>query len=143
MPRSPSASGWGARRLVRAERRIEELQKIGPQPWVYVGTFPDDPFTRAESPPWENSYTHVTGRRVAFRWGFDGSLDMVGQFDLTAGAVSGDVAFTLPPEYIGEWFDGFIPLELAAGVWSAAVISINGDNGEVILYWPIVADPIP
>lgn len=141
--RLPSASLAGPRRLRKAERGIEELRRIGPEGWVYVGDWSSEVFTTSVSPPWQNSYTFVPGRRVAFRWGIDGTFEMEGVFDLTAGAATGDVAFTLPPEYLGVFVEDFIPLELATGVWSAAVITVDGDTGDVTLFWPIVADPIP
>lgn len=143
MSRLPSASLAGPRRLRKTERAVEELRRIGPEGWVYVGDWPSEAFTTSISPPWENSYTNVAGRRVRFRWGIDGTFEMDGVFDLTAGAVTGDVAFTLPPEYLGWFEESFIPLELDVGVWSAAVITIDGDTGEVVLHWPIVADAIP
>lgn len=138
LPVNVSASA----RARQNRRAIEIQQKVGPDMWIAVGTFPTDAGTRFESPEWMNSYTFTAGRRVRFRHGVDGQLEMEGQFDLTDGAVSGDVAFILPVEY-REFSEAFIPLELDVGVWSAAVITINGDDGEVILYWPIVGDPIP
>lgn len=141
--RIPNAGPLMARRLGKTERGLQDMKRIGAELWVYVGTYPDDPKTRFESPPWENSFGSVTGRRVRFRHGLDGLIEIEGQFDLTSGAVSGDVAFTLPPEYIGDSLDAFIPVELDDGVWSSGVLTIDGITGEVRVFWPIVADPIP
>lgn len=148
-------SGLSATLVARTAFQVRELQRVGPGPWVWVGTFPGDTFTRAESPPWQNSYDSVAGARVRYRWGLDGQSDWDGVFDLTLGAVSGDVAFNVGDnpagndEFVGESVIGFIPLELAVGVWSAAVFKLYGVDespyvaGDAVVFWPIVADPIP
>ena len=144
----PQAAG----RLALAERGVRELQRIGPQPWVYVGTYPGDPFTRFESPSYQNGLTFVAPRRIRYRWGIDGSFEWDGVFDLTAGYVSGDVGFNVldnSDEFEGEGIEAFIPLELAVGVWSAAVFVLYAAAaapyvaGDAVVYFPIVADPIP
>jgi hypothetical protein len=140
--RIPTPGAWGARRLNSAEERIRELQKHGPGPWVYVGTFPTDTLTTYWSPHWEHSFVHVTGRKVAFRWGLDGSLEFIGQLDLTAGAVTGTVAFTLPTDWRGETFDFPFPVFTGGTDWIAAVMSVDGDSGTCTVYWPVLADPI-
>ena len=97
-PRIPTVAGWGARRLTTAEERLREEQKKGPGPWVYVGDFPSELYTTFWSPPWQNGFTFVTGRRVAFRHGLDGEPEFKGKFD-TTGAVTDTVAFTLPEDW--------------------------------------------
>ena len=148
----PLAASLVPRRLATVETRVLELQRIGPQPWLYVGTFPDDPFTRFESPPYQNSLTFVAGNRVRMRWGIDGSFEIDGVFDLTAGYASGDVGFNVndnTDEFEGAGLAAFIPLELDVGVWSAAVFKLYAEDespyvaGDAVIYWPIVADPIP
>lgn len=136
-PRIPIAGAWGARRLGRAEEQIREVQRQGPGPWVYVGTYPSDALTTYWSPPWENSFTFTTGHRVAFRHGVDGLLEFMGQFDLTSGGVSGDVAFTLPPDWRGDSLDFLIPLELSATEFNMVRVVVDPDTGEVTLYWPV------
>ena len=147
-----SVAGLGARRLGTVERNVRELQRIGPQPYLYVGDYPSEPFTRPESPTWQNSHTFLPGYRVKIRWGMDGTPEIEGAFDLTAGAVTGTVAFNVnenTDEYEGVGFVAFIPLELDDGVWSAAVVRMYEEAtggfaaGDVVVYWPIVADPIP
>jgi hypothetical protein len=116
-----------------------------PGPWVYVDTG-DPELDSGPSPDWESDIYFVAGAPVAFRHGLDGQLDMVGAYDLTLGAVTGDLAFILPAKWRGA-VNGFLatfqPLEVAPGFWSAFVQTIDGSNGEVRLYWPIVADPMP
>lgn len=141
-----TAAGLGSRRLAGTERGVRELQRIGPQPWLYVGTYPTDPFTRAESPPYQNSLTFIPGARIRMRWGIDGSFEIDGVFDLTAGYVSGDVGFNVndnTDEFEDVFVESFIPLELDTGVWSAAVFQLDATTGDAKVFWPIVADPIP
>ena len=152
MPRIPVAARLAPRRVTELETRVRELQRIGPQPWVYVGTYPTDPFTRFESPAFQNSLANNPGTRARFRWGMDGSLDMVADFDLTAGYVSGAVGFNVnenTDEYEGEGFVEKIPIELEAGVWTFGVARLEPVDrltylaGDFHIDWPIVADPIP
>lgn len=133
------------RKVSANERAVRELQRIGPQPWLYLGEFPGEPFTRFESPQYLNDLTFVAGRRVRMRWGIDGSFEMDGVFDLTAGYVTGDDGFDInenTDEFEGVVVEQFIPLELDVGVWSAAVFQID-DLGIGRVHFPIVADPIP
>jgi hypothetical protein len=141
-PRIPTAASWGARRLTQAETRIREIQKRGPGPWVYVGTFPGDLYTTFWSPPWQNSFDSVTGRRVKFRHGLDGLLEFNGQLDLTAGAVTGTVAFTLPDDWLGETFDVHFPIFTGGTDWESGVMSVDGDTGDCTVYWPTLATAI-
>lgn len=133
-------------------RAIEVQQKVGPGPWVYVGDYPDDTFTRPESPTWQNSLESRAGRRVKFRWGLDGSLDMEGSFDLTLGYTTGQVGFNVnenTDEFEGEGFEDRIPIEIDDGVWTFGVAVLEAvDRGSYVagdfhIDWPIVADPIP
>jgi len=135
-PRIPTAASWGARRLTQAETRIREIQKRGPGPWVYVGTFPTDLYTTFWSPPWQNSFDSVTGSRVKFRHNLQGQLEFEGQFDLTAGAVTGTVAFTLPDDWLGDDMDFPITLDLGAGTFNMVRVVVDGTTGDVTLYWP-------
>lgn len=152
MSLSASLAGRGAWQVQTNARSIRELQRIGPQPWLYVGDYPADPFTRPESPAFQNDLTFRPGRRIRFRWGFDGSVDADGSFDLTDGYVSGDVGLNInenTDEFEGEGFEVFIPLELDVGVWSAAACVLYAEDeapyvaGDLVIYYPIVADPIP
>lgn len=136
-PRIPVAAQWAARRLNQSEERIREIQKHGPGPWVYIGTYPTDLYTTFWSPPWQNSFTFVTGYRVAFRHGLDGILEFKGQFDLTAGAVTGTVAFTLPEDWRGEPLDFPIIMDMGAGDFNIVRVVVDDITGDVTLYWPV------
>ena len=136
-PRIPGAAPWGARRLAHSEERIREIQKRGPGPWVFVGTYPADDFTTYWSPPWQNSFTFVAGREVAFRLGLDGVLEFLGQFDLTAGAVTGTVAFTLPADWRVEPMDFPIIMDMGAGDFNIVRVVVDDTNGHVTLHWPV------
>ena len=128
----------------RTGRALQHRPAV-PGPWVYVLTGDED-FDNGFSPEWESDIYFVTDAPVAFRNGLDGQLDMIGQYDLTLGAVSGDLAFILPAKWrpsVNGFLATFFPLEVDVDVWSAAVQTINGTNGQVRLYWPIVADPMP
>lgn len=63
-----------------------------PAPWVYVLTG-DPELDDGNSPEWLNDFTFIDP--VAFRHGLDGQTDMIGSYDLTAGAVSGTIAFMM------------------------------------------------
>lgn len=134
--RIPIAAAWGARRLTQAETHIRTLQKHGPGQWIYVGDYPTDVGTTYWSPPWENSFTFVDGHRVAFRYSLDGLLEFKGVFDLTAGAVSGTVAFTLPEDWRGQPCDLPIILDYGDDTFNHVRVLVDGDTGEVTLYWP-------
>jgi hypothetical protein len=134
---------------IRAEERKPNL----PGYWVYVGDFVDPgdpgndpPFTNAESPPWENNFYYLSP--VAFRHGVDGQTDMIGVYDLTLGAVSGDTAFHMPIRWALEMpLAVNFPIEISTGIWSIATqvcdnTIIETGGVPVKIYWPIVADPI-
>lgn len=124
---------------VYQERRKPNI----PGRWVYVETGDPD-FDTVDSPVWLNSFTFVVGFPIAFRHGLDGQTDMIGMYDLTAGAVSGDVAFVMPFRWRQNVpVASLFPIELATDVWSVAVQTVNHTNGNVKVFWPIVADPAP
>lgn len=136
-PRIPVGASWGARRLTQAETRIREIQKRGPGPWVYVGTFPTDLYTTFWSPPWQNGFNSVAGKRVAFRHGLDGFPEFRGKFDTTGGA-SGDVAFTLPDDWIpDEEMDFIVTLDMGGGTFNVLRVLVDETTGDVTLYWPV------
>jgi hypothetical protein len=132
----------------------EERKPIIPGPWVYVGDFvaPDDPGndppgTWFNSPPFLNDFYYVSP--IAFRHGVDGQTDMIGSYDLTQGAVSGDTAFLMPLQWAMEMPPAHMfPVELDTDVWSIAVQTVDVVNlvsgkAPVKIFWPIVADPVP
>jgi len=123
--------------LTSAEERIREIQKHGPGPWVYVGDFPTEAFTTFWSPPWQNSFTFVTGKRVAFRHGLDGVLEFKGKFDLS-GATTGTVAFTLPDDWVPpEEMDFPIVMDMGAGAFNVLRVFVDETTGDVTLHWPV------
>jgi len=133
-PRIPIAAPWGARRLSHAEERIREIQKRGPGPWVFVGTYPADDFTTYWSPPWQNSFSFVAGFEVAFRLGVEGRLQFKGKFDAT-NAEPGTVALTLPTDWRGETIEQPVAIHLGLGEYVVGRMSVNGTTGEVVLRW--------
>lgn len=83
-------------------RDVEMLKREKRQPishdWVYVGTYPTDPHTTVDSPPFQNSWANVPGGDghavpARFRISPDDNLEVEGSF---GGGVSGTVAWTLP-----------------------------------------------
>ena len=138
-------------RGVADERRKPNM----PGPFIYVGTFVaeddpgnDPPYTSWQSPPWQNSFFYSGTAYVAFRHGLDGQTDMIGAYDLTLGAVSGDVAFNMPTPFVaGMPPAASFPVELAPDVWSIAVQTCDFTPGvaygDIRIFWPIVAQPIP
>ena len=122
-PRIPSIGPWGARRLAGTELGVSEAHRAGPQPWVYVGTYPTDPFTRGDSPPWENGVDHALGDfdRVRFRWDEAGRLEIDGVPDISAAPPPVD-AWTMQPEYVPELND---IVKLGHGWNGAALIPIR------------------
>lgn len=113
---------------------------IFPGLYVYVG----DPLGTgfASNPVWQNSFFYSGTNYVGFRHGIDGDLEFIGVYDLTLGAVTGTVAFTLPSPYWGQTFDFTFPIFNGGTDWMMGVNSVNGTNGEVTVYWPVLADPL-
>lgn len=156
-PRDPPIAPWAATRLTRVESGVRDLRKIGPQPWLYVGDYPGDTFTRPESPTWQNGHGSMPGRRVALRWGLDGDVDGTGVFDLITGSpTTGTVAFNVnenTDEFEGAAFETFSPLDLGGDDptlrWSAMVVKLYGeaadgyDAGDLVIWWPIAATALP
>jgi hypothetical protein len=128
------------RNTVKAERRKPEL----PGPYIYVGDFDtlDPPVATWQSPAWENSFTWFGSRYVGFRHGLDGDTEFIGSLDLTAGAVTGTVAFTLPVPWRGASFDFVFPIFTGTTEWINGIMSVDATTGECTVYWPVLADPI-
>lgn len=138
------------RTRVRGEERKPNLAGN----WVYVGTYVgrddpgnDPPGTTLESPEFLNNFYYISP--IAYRHGLDGQTDMIGEYDLTLGAVSGDTAFLMPLRYAMEMPPAHMfPIELDTDVWSVAVqtvdvINLVSGKAPVKIFWPIVADPVP
>lgn len=126
---------------IRKERRKPQL----PGPYIYVGDFPGDPLTTWQSPPWTpgNNFDSFGTAYVGFRHGLDGYVEFIGKLDLTLGAVTGTVAFTLPNPWTAISFDYTFPIFAGGTDWQAGIMSVNplGD-GDVYVYWPVQATAI-
>lgn len=126
---------------MREERRKPQL----PGPYVYVGDFPGDPLTTWQSVPWQNSFNAYGTAYVGFRHGLDGYVEFIGRLDLTLGAVTGTVAFTLPQPWTAISFDYTFPVYAGGTDWQAGVMSIDGEpgatQGDVTVYWPVLTTP--
>ena len=138
---------------------------------VYIGDFvaPEDPGndpqdlaadppidTSPSSPPYLNGFYYEEGYPLWFAHGLDGETDMGGMYDLVTGGpggvppVSGTIAWVCP----AEWRSGLtvaaaFPVRIEEGatpaddVWAMAVQTHDPANGNVRVYWPLVADPAP
>lgn len=62
--------------------------------WVYVGTYPTDPLTTPDSPPFENSWVNLGGGYVPMRFRVDASVVQIE--GVITGGTPGTVAFHLP-----------------------------------------------
>lgn len=110
--------------------------------WVYVGTYPGDPLTTADSPPFENSWhntdtTPVAGDAVParFRLSPDDDLEIEGSFE---GGASGTVAWTLP----AAWRRDFRKRLVASDDSNAIlVVEVDATTGQVIPFTALVAGP--
>jgi len=116
---------------------------------VYVGDVgtDDPPVVTPQSPPWQNNFTWLNNDYVGFRHGLDGYVEFIGVLDLTQGAVTGDVAFTLPLPWRAISFAYTFPIFAGGTDWQNGIMHINGDSsdpgyGDVTVYWPVQADPI-
>lgn len=124
------------------EMRQERRKPVLPGPYIYVGDFDaGDPLTTWQSPVWTpgNSFIQFGTAYVGFRHGLDGYVEFIGRLDLTAGAVTGTVAFTLPLPWRAISFDYTFPVFAGGTTWNSGVMSVNplGD-GDVYVYWPVV-----
>ena len=120
--------------------RAELRNPIFPGLYVYVG----DPYATGNpnNPVWQNSFFYSGTSYVGFRHGIDGDLEFIGVYDLTLGAVTGTVAFTLPVPYRGQTFDLTFPIYNGGTDWMMGVNSVDGTTGDVTVYWPVLADPL-
>lgn len=126
------------------EMRLERRKPIIPGPYIYVGDFDalDPPVVTWQSPPWQNNFTWVGTRYVGFRHGLDGDVEFIGQLDLTMGAVTGDVAFTLPTPWRAITFDFHFPIYMGGTEWTSGTLSVDSVSGDCTVYWPTSATAI-
>ena len=134
----------GHGQTIRQERRKPVL----PGPYIYVGDFDtlDPPVATWQSPPWQNNFTSAGTNYFGFRHGLEGATEFTGQLDLTAGAVTHTVAFTLPLPFRVFPDPRVFPIDLdGAGAWTLGVlwmVQSGAGYGDVVVDWPIQADPI-
>ncbi len=94
-------------RIAGVRRDVERLKRRGAGRWIYVGTYPGDPNTTPDSPPFQNGFhnngdgTLTADQLTRFCWPLGGPLPVV-QINIAGGAV-GLVIFSLPAGY---WNDG-------------------------------------
>lgn len=97
--------------------------------WVYVGTYPGDPHTTADSPPFLNGYSNPAGiQPLRFRLTIEGSIEIEG---FATGGTPGLKVFTLPASYA----DGLDDTELriiSSDLFTPAAWRIE-TNGDVYL----------
>lgn len=121
-----------------ADRR-EERNNIFPGKYIYVG----DPLgTGLPTPVWQNSFFYFGTSYVGFRHEIDGYTGFIGVLDLTLGAVSGDVAFTLPAAYRLLTFSYTFPVFVEAATWQVGVLTVDTLTGDVTVAWPVEATAI-
>ena len=118
----PNTNRW----LEGHSHRVSQLERRAGGPWIYVGTWPDDPGTTPDSPPFENGWANMGGlfRRMRFRWNLNNQVDIEGAI---SGGADDTVCFTLP--------DGYRPDEedrlTATDTSNVLVIFGIATNGEV------------
>jgi hypothetical protein len=128
---------------VRANTRASSAElrnPVFPGIYTYVGDPLGTGFTG--TPDWQNNFTWFGDAYVGFRHGMDGYTEFIGQIDLTAGGVTGTVAFTLPAPYRAITFSYPFPIFVEGTTWWNGILSIDGSTGDVTVYWPIEATAI-
>lgn len=121
-------------------RERHKPEKPGPYIYVSGGTGDVCPLETTQSVPWKNNFMWYGTSYVGFRHGMDGHTELIGQIDLTLGAVTGTVAFTLPRPFRAISFDYTFPVFGGGTDWFAGVMSVNPTgNGDVYVYWPVQA----
>ncbi len=105
----------------------------GSNEWVYVGTYPTDPLTSIESPPFENSWTNIGGGQAPVS--FKRFLNWVHIRGAFTGGADNTVVFTLPPAYRPLYPQAIVgPLTDGTGAWTCIV----GTDGTVTYVTRIV-----
>ena len=140
----------------KAGVRVEQRKPNMAGEWIYVGDYvgfedpANDPLgTSLQSPIFLNDFYYTSP--IAFRHGLDGQTDMVGVYDLTLGAVSGDTAFLMPLAFAVEMPSAaMFPVELEEDVWSLAIQTVTTLEDDLVdgkapvkVFWPIVATAYP
>lgn len=107
---------------------------MGPEPWLYVGDYPADPFTTFSSPPFENGYAWAGApyERVRFRHDANYRLELDGHLDADGGT-DGTAAFTMPDEYVKGYVRSWVVDVITGATPALAQVLIPEDSGEVIV----------
>lgn len=123
--------------------RISQLERRtagsgGGLTWIYVGTYPTDPLTTPDSPPFQNGWmwddSDPENTPPRFRLTVDGEPEVEGAF---TGGASGTVAFTLPVGYRRDY------IIWAVGAKDDVTVCFYrlDPNGEVTIYLTDVVGP--
>lgn len=106
-------------------RRLLKIENSdGSWPWINVGTYPTDPGTTPDSPPFESPWTNVGSPEAPVS--FKRFLNWVHIRGAFTGGDDGTVVFTLPPLYVPA-FRQMLLLPLGDGSGSATVlVDIDG-----------------
>lgn len=80
------------------DHRLDGSDPIPDPDWIYVGTYPTDPNTTADSPPFQSSWANLGGNYPPLRFKKDiaGFIHLEGAI---TGGSDGTVVFTLPTGY--------------------------------------------
>lgn len=120
------------------DNRIGGADPIPPGEWVYVGDFPDDPNTTANSPPFQNGWTNAGGdeRRLRFRRTNENQTEIAGS--VVGGTATPSVVTTLPELYrvteneytVGAQDGVFVGWKLAPNGELTMLGSLSFDGGS-------------
>ncbi len=112
---------------------IDRLMLRGPHRWIYVGSYPTDPNTTPDSPPFQNGWENALGNYVAhaFRWDEHWRLEFQGEIQ---GGADGTVAYTLPASHIPDHHKPFPLVVRETGANRIVVGEINHTTGDVTIY---------
>lgn len=122
-------------RLAGHGREINRLRNRSAGRWIYVGTYPTDPDTTSDSPPFQNGFlnngdgTLTNDQLTRFRWLLGGGIEL--QININGGG-SGLVIFSLPSGY---WFGGkqtYAAVDVAGNPTCYTIIP-NGDGADVYM----------
>lgn len=134
MPRIPVAGHLGPRRLTAVETRVRELQRVGPEPWLYFGDYPADTFTTFYSPPFENGYDRAAAPFIGgegfprVRWDEHNRLEFAGVAVMGTDAA---VMVTLPEDWRPEVDDFWTAAVLNGTTPAHAQMYLDATTGEV------------
>jgi hypothetical protein len=124
-------------RLAIARHDIEGLKRRGAGRWIYVGTYPDDPDTTSDSPPFQNGWvnsgdgTLAADQLTRFRWLLGGGTEI--HINATGGT-TGTIIFTLPNLYWDAAKQTFPAVDDTGAFISFTVVPRNDGSGEADVF---------